>query len=256
MLFDVVEEIRRLVEGPVASRLKQVDGDVEELKRGSIALSGDVHGRLGKLEQHALGSVLESAGMRYASVLKEWTGKASATIVYDSMVDEFTHDGLFNKVRGKRNIAVVATTTDGDVFGGFYSVAATKQGQECFYDTNIFVLSFESHGRCETPQRFAVKEELQLLKPQISVNFQKVNSTGLVVFWVGGAMCGFWLGDERSNSFSKDMSHGFKGLKDTTLSGRNNTNHLKPPYHRCIRLLAVQLSEPSLPFINGQSVTV
>ena len=241
MLFDVVEEIRRLVEGPVASRLKQVDGDVEELKRGSIALSGDVHGRLGKLEQHALGSVLETAGMRYASVLKGWTGKTSASVVYDSMVDEFTHDGLFNKVRGKRNIAVVATTTDGDVFGGFYSVAATKQGQECFYDTNIFVLSFESHGRCETPQRFAVKEELQLLKPQISVNFQKVNSTGLVVFWVGGAMCGFWLGDEKSNSWCLYLSWAFEGIDDTTLTGQTNTMGSISSYHHCTRLIAIQL---------------
>ena len=32
------------------------------------------------------------------SALREWTGKATATVVYDSTVDEFTADRLFNKV--------------------------------------------------------------------------------------------------------------------------------------------------------------
>ena len=58
---------------------------------------------------------------------KEWTGKTNATIIYDSAVDEFTSDGLFETVKGKRNIALIGFTTDGDVFGGFYSIAVTKQ---------------------------------------------------------------------------------------------------------------------------------
>ena len=92
--------------------------------------------------------------------LKEWTGKASATKIYDSTVDEFTADGLFNMVKGKQNIALVGFTADGDVFGGFYSVAVTEQFKE-FNDPNMFVFSFESHGRCATPQRFAVRKEVR-----------------------------------------------------------------------------------------------
>ena len=46
--------------------------------------------------------------------------------------------------------------TVGDVFGAFYSVAVTKQ-EEDFYDPSVFAFSFESHGRCMTPQRFPVK---------------------------------------------------------------------------------------------------
>ena len=61
------------------------------------------------------------------NALKEWTGKAKTTVVYDSTVDEVTHDRLFNTVKGKPNIAVIGFTTDGDVFGGFYSVAVTEQ---------------------------------------------------------------------------------------------------------------------------------
>ena len=61
------------------------------------------------------------------NALKEWTGKARATVIFDSTVDEFTDGCMFEKVKGKPNVAIVATTTDGDVFGGFYSVAVTKQ---------------------------------------------------------------------------------------------------------------------------------
>ena len=97
---------------------------------------------------------------RCANILMQWTGKTSAKIIYDSTVDEFTDDGLFNKIQGKPNIALVGFTTDGDVFGGFYSRAVTKHDKG-FYDPNIFAFSFESHGRCMTPQRFLVRNGMK-----------------------------------------------------------------------------------------------
>ena len=47
------------------------------------------------------------------NALKELTGKARATIVSDSTVDESIKDGLFQKVQDKPNIAVVGFTSDG-----------------------------------------------------------------------------------------------------------------------------------------------
>ena len=167
--------------------------------------------------------------------LKEWTGKANTTIIYDSTVDEFTNGGLFDRLKGKRNIAVVGFTTKGDVFGGFYSVAVTEQCQD-FNDTNIFVFSFESRGRCETPQRFMVEEGF---KENAYVSFWNV-CYGFVGFWVDG-VCGFYLGNEESNSYCCDMSEGFKGLQDTTLTGKNGTWR-EGPFHFCTRLVAIQLS--------------
>ena len=171
---------------------------------------------------------------RCVNALKEWTGKAKATIIYDSTVDEFTHDGLFTKVRGKPNIAVVGFTTDGDMFGGFYSVAVTKQ-KMFFHDLNIFVFSFESHGRCETPQRFNVKKRL---KKKAYAHFRKNLSGGFVAFRVYGGG-GFVLGNESSRSFCCDLSCGFEGLGDTTLTGKNSG--YEGPFHHCTRLLAIQL---------------
>ena len=168
--------------------------------------------------------------------LKEWTGKTSATIVYDSDVDEFTDDTLFEKVKGKPNIAVVGFTTDGDVFGGFFRFAVDRQGQY-FHDPTMFVFSFESRGRCETPQRFMVKKEEFRLRTVVGFIW-KNSSNGFVNFWVNYAG-GFCLGNEKSNSYCCDMSCGFEGLDDTTLTGQNNTDCDFPPYHHCTRLVAV-----------------
>ena len=92
--------------------------------------------------------------------LKEWTGKASATVLGGNNKDTFTRDGLFEKNKSKSNVALVVFTTDGDVFGGFYSVAVTEQWENSS-DRDIFVFSFESHGRLETQQRFVVKEDMK-----------------------------------------------------------------------------------------------
>ena len=168
----------------------------------------------------------------FVSALKQWTGKATATVIYDSTVDEFTHDGLIEKVKGKPNIAFVGFTTKGDVFGGFYSVAVTKQGGD-FFDPNIFLFSFESRGRCATPQQFAVKEGW---KNKAKVEFFKMNdSRGFVYF---GVYCigGFFLGNERSYSYCKYLSDGFEGLEDFTLTGQTDTTR-----HYLTRLVAVQL---------------
>ena len=87
---------------------------------------------------------------RREDYFNHWTWKSTVTIIYDSTVDEFTNDGLFNKVKGKSDIAIIAFTADGDVFGAFYSVAASEP-EKRYKDPNIFAFSFESHGRCMTP---------------------------------------------------------------------------------------------------------
>ena len=190
MQFDVLHEVQAQVEAFVSSRVRQVGGDVDELDRCLKTLNDDVNERQGKLEQRRLDLILESA--RCASTLKQWTGKTTANVIFDSMVDEFTNECFFNKVKGRPNIAQIATTTDGDVFGGFYSVAVTEQWED-FQDPSMFIFSFESHGRCRTPQRFVVKEKW---KSRACMRFFKDNCNGWFVrFDSGGGW--FYLGYER-----------------------------------------------------------
>ena len=173
----------------------------------------------------------EQRGKRSVNALKEWTGKARATIIYDSTVDEFTDECLFRMVKGKPNIAVVATTTDGDVFGGFYSVAVTRENEE-FYDRNMFLLSFESHGRCMTPQRFDVKKSDRVLGCVIF--FKNFIIRHFVRFW-GGDDGWLDLGDEQSDTWCDNLSRDFEGIEDTTLTGKNRRRFT------CCRLVAVWL---------------
>ena len=171
------------------------------------------------------------------NALKRWTGKASATVVYDSTVDEFTDGGLFKKVKGKRNIAIVGFTTDGDVFGGFFSVSVTEPAVH-FVDPNSFVFSFESHGRCKTPQRFFVKKEWKAANA--GVLFCQNDNKGLVSFgWYFSGS--FFIGNERSDSMCWNLSCVFEGLNNTTLSGKDESWH-NGPYHHCVGLIAVQMS--------------
>ena len=173
--------------------------------------------------------------MKCSQQLKEWTGKTYSTVLYDSKVDPFTHDGVFAKVRGKPNCALIGVSTDGDVFGAFYSVAVTKQ-EEWLYDPSVFAFSFESHGRCKTPQRFPVKESA---KSKVFISFMKSFSDGF--FWVGvSSNIGFNMGNAQSTGTCDGLSDMFEGIKDTTLTGKENT-HYTPL--RFSRLVAVQLNE-------------
>ena len=234
MQFDVVQEVNAQAETLVSSRFKHVEGKAEEQKRGLNALGDDMYETMGKSKHLSFDSVLETAGTRYASKLNEWTGKARATVIYDSTVDDFTDGGIFQAVKGKQNIAIVGFTTDGDVFGGFYSVAVTEQ-MKWFYDPNVFIFSFESHGRCTTPQRFVVKERA---KDKVNLFFKNNTNWGFLWFGVDGAG-NFTLGNERIDSTCVDLSRCFEGLEDTTLTGNNGT--WQGPYHHYIRLVAIRL---------------
>ena len=217
--------------GPAISTLeKETDEMIEledETNKRFVALEHEIR------NNNALQCVQEPVMARRVESLKEWTGKAGVTIVYDSKIDPFTHDGLFSNLRGKENIAIIGFTTDGDVFGGFYSVAVTKQDKK-YNDPDMFIFSFESHGRCETPQRFDVKKGE---KGEAVVGLFKNHPDGFVQFWVANGH--FWLGNEKSKSDFWNISLGFEGVEDTTLTGKSGLG--SKDEHHCARLVAVQL---------------
>ena len=67
---------------------------------------------------------------------------------------------------------------DGDVFGGFRSIAVTVQ-DKFGNDSNMFVFLFESHGRRMKPQRFVALEKR---KEKAGVVFWKNKSRGYIMF--------------------------------------------------------------------------
>ena len=168
------------------------------------------------------------------NALKEWTGMAHTTILYDSTVHEFTDRGLFNTIQGKPNIAIITVTTDGDIFGGFYTIPVTEANDK-FYDPNIFLCSFESHGRCETPQRFGVQDDIL---PEMNVAFYVNEHRGWFLWFWNDYESGFCLGNERSETWCYELSSGFVNLQDDTLTGKTEY----PDFHRCCRILAIQMT--------------
>ena len=212
--------------GAIRSDLSSVTTRVDEF--GQV-LANKIH------ENNMVASLLpgsDSAVMaRGVKALKRWTLRQSATVVYDSTVGPFTADGLFDKVRGKPDIALVAFTTDGDVFGGFYSVSVTKQ-KDRLKDPNLFVFSFESHGRCMTPQRFVAKVGE---RHNQYVCFLKNSSNGRFVDF-GGSGGWFYLGSQESKTFCYNLSQGFEDIEDNTLAGKPNGESFT-----CSRLVALQL---------------
>ena len=170
--------------------------------------------------------------------LATWAGMSRGAVVYDSSVDPFTDDALFEKVRGRANVALVAVTSDGDVFGGFYSVAVT-QHKQAFFDPNMFAFSFESHGRCMTPQRFVVKGEC---RSSACVKFLANDENGWFVMFGDGHTFSFGLGNEESNTWCHHLSGCFEGIEDTTLTGKTWQSSQCRNYHCCCRLVTTHLS--------------
>ena len=122
-------------------------------------------------------------------------------------LDEFKAVEVFEKVKGKQNVAIIATTTDGNTFGEFYSVAVTDQDKTS-KDLNMFIFSFESHRRFETPQRFSVKEKWM---GDAGVWFDAYNWYGWFVRF-DGALGWVFLGNEKSKTFCVDPSRGFENI--------------------------------------------
>ena len=169
----------------------------------------------------------------FANTLKTWTGKGACSIVFDSDVDRFIEASLFEHIRGRPNIAIIASTSDGDVFGGYYTVAVTEIW-ETFRDPNIFIFSSESRGRCYTPQRFALKPGKRKRSAYVKFFWHSYDQW-YVEFGAGGTD-GLSLGDERSFTWCNNLAKCFVGIENTTLTGRNGKNYP----HVCERILAVQ----------------
>ena len=161
--------------------------------------------------------------------LQGWAGGGSSRVLYDSDVDRFTTGGMFEKIKDRPHVAVVAFTTDGDVFGGCYSIALTKT-ISCLKDPTIFAFSFESHGRCKTPQRFPVKKFIQ---HKANIRYGNWVCDEFIAFKVFRDGYGFLLGNERTTCQVFEMAPVFEGVNDAALAGEGREFH-------CCRLIAVQ----------------
>ena len=166
--------------------------------------------------------------------LRTWTNKTSVRIIFDSDFDEFSVWSFQRHFLKRKNLVTVGATNENDVFGAFLSVEAPRSERR-IDDPNLFLFSFESHARCQTPQRFPLKEEWKTKSGYWLMDHERDG-----FFHVGAGRNGFiWFGNDRSESWCRDLSVVFEGLDDLALCAIND-------YHSSFhfeRFLIVQLTD-------------
>ena len=155
-------------------------------------------------------------------------------VLYDSDVDGFVAGCVCDRVIGRPNLAVVGVLMSGDVIGAAFSLPIPRS-DEMVYDPSMFAFSFQSSGRCLTPQRFLVYPDW---RHESCLQLYADDKRGFFQFWVWLKSC-FWLGNETSNCFNFNMANMFENLDDLTLTGMNYD--FEPPFYHCARLMVVQL---------------
>ena len=175
-----------------------------------------------------------NAHLPMQQTLQAWVGMTAMQVLFDSDVDEFVAETVGPKILGRDHLAVVGILPTGDVFGAAFSLPI-PQSDEMVYDPSMFAFSFQSNGRCLTPQRFLVCPEW---RHESCLQFYANDKRGFFQFWVWLKSC-FWLGCETSNCFNFNLDNCFETLEERTLTGMNYD--CEPPFYHCARLMVVQL---------------
>ena len=164
--------------------------------------------------------------------LKAWRELPNVTLIYDSTVDPFTMEDLFQRVVDRPFVSYIAFTSDGDIFGVSLQ-RAVPPGVRQVQDGHLFVFSFESHGRCETPQMFRPPSD------RIGGTYLTFSNNDNEFFHTHVRFRGgLAFGDERCATKSWGIADSFPGLEATTLTGKPDNER-----YTCTRLIAVQLSK-------------
>ena len=146
-------------------------------------------------------------------VLKEWTGKETAELVYDTTTCDFSHNA-FNVCFKSPNNAVIGVTEDGDIFGGFGVVV---QINEYTPNPNHFIFSLDSHCRCCVPQRWRIKPEKQATSVMLFND-----SSDFIRFGAGDGEGRLYFISGQNQSFCCNLSESYDGVGDLWLYGKNH----------------------------------
>ena len=165
---------------------------------------------------------------QHLRVLKKWTGKKNATLLYDSSVDELSADELFAKVANKPNIALVNVQENGEIIGVFYAAAVKSQGAYV-KDPDVFIFALEANGRFRTPKHFTVKWHVRDSMAVVFFQNSSDNWFQAGVMYFGALQLG-----KTSASEARSLDGAFRRMKRIDLLDYKTSR-------QCVRLLAIQL---------------
>ena len=98
------------------------------------------------------------------SQLEEWTKLKCGEIIFNSDVDDWNNQKVFNsRVFGKEHLVVICEDFKGNKFGGFINATVGKiwsdREKECIKDPQSFLFSLKSNGRLKGMMKFESIEE-------------------------------------------------------------------------------------------------
>lgn len=136
--------------------------------------------------------------------------------VYASRGGHIDQAQVFSKVQNQGNVAIVAKTACGRLFGLLYTKAVSVFDKKVM-DPSISVFAFRP-GDDEMP--FEVFDLNDACKGRTYVRFPRRSRSGFVQVAVDG-VGQLWVGTEQSDSYSESISSVFDGVSDDGLTGRN-----------------------------------
>ena len=150
---------------------------------------------------------------QHLDTLKRWTNATASHIVFDADRRLIVGRAFFPKCGGLANLALVAFTRDGDVFGGFVKRRFPRENERA-KDPGHFLFSLYSHGRGSAPAMFPLTEQA---RQEVAVQtFYDDNVAGFLRFGGRGALT---LGNNSFTPFAKNLRLSYVGLPDTLLTG-------------------------------------
>ena len=126
---------------------------------------------------------------------------------------------------------MIGITDKGDVFGAYISVAVkeTVGNYKDIRDDGQFAFSFFSHGRCDVPQRWGLRND-----KQNSIEIIISDPTDSEFLWFGVCV-GFDFSNGPMKSTVLSPGESFEGLGDSVLTGDSGE------HFTTVRLLVVRL---------------
>ena len=94
--------------------------------------------------------------------IEEWTKLKCSEIIFDTEVDDWADQKLFNsRILGKKQFVVIVEDTDGNRFGGYVNAIIDKirgdENKQFNYDPQSFLFSLNSNGRLPGMMKFESK---------------------------------------------------------------------------------------------------
>ena len=140
--------------------------------------------------------------------LEAWSGQKYSEVLYDSDIDGKDSSIFRNKIMNHNQLYFIVIDSKNNVFGHYHSSVINKIDRD-IYDSNIFIFTLYSNGRCGI-KKFNNK----------NVNaYTYIYNDNRYYYCYGYRICQI---DTNNSGISNYIEDRFSGIEKTTLTGNTN----------------------------------